>query len=70
LVRTADQMEYMESGMIRVAMTYRLCSPHRFETVSLLIPSSLPDFRRKAKLPLALPDSLQLEVLQKGREPM
>jgi hypothetical protein len=34
LVRAADRVEHRESGMIRVAMTYRLCSPPRFETVS------------------------------------
>src|ERR1700693_6081919 len=27
LVRAADRVEHRESGMIRVAMTYRLCSP-------------------------------------------
>jgi hypothetical protein len=26
-------VDHRESGMIRVAMTYRLCSPSRFETV-------------------------------------
>jgi hypothetical protein len=36
LVRAADQVEHRENGMIRVAMTYRLCSPPRFETVSPL----------------------------------
>jgi hypothetical protein len=36
LVRAADRVEHRESGMIRVAMTCRLCSPHGFETVSLL----------------------------------
>jgi type IV secretory pathway TraG/TraD family ATPase VirD4 len=34
LVRVADWVEHSESGMIRVAMTYRVCSPPRFETVS------------------------------------
>jgi hypothetical protein len=36
LVRVADRVEHRKSGMIRVAMTYRLCSPPRFETVSQL----------------------------------
>jgi hypothetical protein len=36
LVRAADRVKHRESGMIRVAMTYRLCSPPRFETVSPL----------------------------------
>jgi hypothetical protein len=34
MVRAVDRVEHRESGMIRVAMTYRLCSPPRFETVS------------------------------------
>src|SRR5271166_480926 len=34
LVRAADRVEHRESGMIRAAMTYRLCSPPRFWTVS------------------------------------
>jgi hypothetical protein len=27
MVRAVDRVEHRESGMIRVAMTYRLCSP-------------------------------------------
>jgi hypothetical protein len=34
LVWAADWVEHRESGTIRVAMTYRLCFPPRFETVS------------------------------------
>jgi hypothetical protein len=34
LVRTADRVAHRESGMNRVAMTYRLCSPPRVWTVS------------------------------------
>jgi hypothetical protein len=33
-VRPAGRVKHSESGMIRVAMTYRLCSPPGFETVS------------------------------------
>jgi hypothetical protein len=43
LVRAADQVEHRESGMIEVAMTYRLCSPPRFETVS-------PDYARSVNV--------------------
>ena len=34
LVRAADRVEHSESGMIRIAMTYRLCSLPGFETLS------------------------------------
>jgi hypothetical protein len=34
LIWAADRVEHRESGMIRVAMTYRLSSPPRFWTVS------------------------------------
>ena len=54
----ADQVEHRESGMIGVAMTYQLCSPHILDgLLHALLPVRRPgSLRKNPYLVRSLPD--------------